>query len=85
MNVMELVKICDDTTKRGLKRIMLTMPMPKHGLRGYKVKTPFGLGEIANSHEGQVVFFIEIKKVIKWIEKTLKKIEEAKKHETIQS
>lgn len=69
MSLEELKVICDQQEAYGLNRIMLTKPEPKGGIRGYKVRTPFGNAEVANVNDGKVLFWIEISKVRKYIKK----------------
>lgn len=54
----------------NLGALILTMPCPKSGLRGEKVRTPFGLAEVmcVNSAD-QIVFRIELEKVERFIKK----------------
>jgi hypothetical protein len=69
----ELLEMCKVQESFGLDRIILTMPTPKSGLSGRRIRTPFGFGEIANEHNGKVCFWIEIKKIRTWLKKVVDK------------
>lgn len=65
-------QICEYYEVFHMSRVVLTMPIPKNGCRGEKVRTPFGLGEIYNINEetGRVVFSVDIAQVRRWLKRT---------------
>jgi len=76
MKIEELIEKVKFNKEMGLTRLILTMPEPKSGVgMSNRVRTPFGLAEVAcvNS-EGNVVFWIEIAKIEKWMKKALKEL-----------
>lgn len=49
--------------------LVLTMPIPKSGLRGWRVRTPFGLCEVLSSSrdDARVNFHVSLEKVTKYL------------------
>lgn len=69
MTPAQLEKLCEDVESMGTDRLILTIPEPKSGIRGRRVKTPFGLCEIANVNESRVVFWATVKQIRNYIKK----------------
>ena len=71
MHHRELLQTILDAKAVGLTRLLLNMPL-KSSFRGSrKVRTPFGLAEVAtvDFKAELIVFYIEIAKVEKWLAK----------------
>lgn len=80
MKIEDLLNLCIKQHELGLNHLMLKMPVPKswqYGRYKSRVRTPFGNAKVATINDrGDVLFWIEVPKVEKWIKKTLKEIED---------
>lgn len=80
MRPLDLLKACKQQSEMGLDRIVLVKPMPKswnHGNFRSGTMTPFGMAKVLGStRTGDLMFCIEISKVLKYLERVLKSGEE---------
>lgn len=74
MTPRELLEKCALQESFGLTRIMLVQPATERVMKSFskKVRTPFGMAEkVYIGENGLIGFWIEIKKVRRWVFKVL--------------
>ncbi len=67
MKPIELAQECKRAFDSNIDVVMLTLPLPKNGVQGREMRTPFGLAEVANVNGGKAVVWVKRVKIEKWL------------------